>query len=365
MDSDEWTRYLVKKYGMEPVETDPGRPLTMVETTMNGYPAVRVTQPLLRTDTLAVIAEHGLAGQGAWVGFDYTSFFDTRFPDSIGLVVPPTPGEAANARRRIDEYIRGLNGAIDHENGRFPEQVRQIVNSKQTSVRARHSQLDELSAAVGIPIIKRADASTVIPTVVKVRQQIAPLVPPTPKRQDQPVLEREKFNAIVELIDNQCRQFERTPSAFHLLGEEHLRDIMLSSLNAVFEGAAGGELFRGLGKVDIHLQISQGEVFLAELKVWDGPKSLTEVVQQLRERLTWRDAFGVATIFSRNAGFSAVLQSIEATLAKLPGFISGSFRRVAENVFVARFKVPSDDARQVEIHVRAYNLYTARPSGRG
>ena len=33
-------------------------------------------------------------------------------------------------------------------------------------------------------------------------------------------------------------------------------------------------------------------------------------------------------------------------------------------LFVTRFTLPSDASTQVEVHVRAYNLYTARPSGR-
>lgn len=212
--------------------------------------------------------------------------------------------------------------------------------------------------------MKRAGVSTVIPTAVRVRQEVAPIVPPTPKKQERPVLDRNKFDAIIDLIDNQCRQFERTPTVFQTMGEEALRDLLLSSLNAVFEGGAAGEVFQVLGKTDIHLRISQGEVFIAEGKIWDGPASLAQVVAQLRERLTWRDAYGVAIIFSRNAGFNGVLTAIETTLPTLPGVVPGTEKRTAENVFVARFSLPGDGARHVEIHVRAYDLHTARPAGR-
>jgi hypothetical protein len=146
--------------------------------------------------------------------------------------------------------------------------------------------------------------------------------------------------------------------------EEALRDVMLTSLNTVFEGAAGGEQFRVLGKTDIHLRISRGEVFIAELKVWAGPASLAEVVGQLLERLTWRDAYGVVVVFSKNQDFGAVLASIAATLPTLPGVVAPSFRTESANVFVTRFTLPSDASTQVEVHVRAYNLYTARSSGR-
>lgn len=189
-------------------------------------------------------------------------------------------------------------------------------------------------------------------------------MPPASKRQQRPVLESDKFTAILELIDNQCRQFERTPQAFNQLTEEGLRDVLLSSLNAVFEGAAGGETFQGTGKVDIHLRIAQCEVFVAEVKFWDGPASLREVMGQLRDRLTWRDSYGVALVLSRNAAFTDVLKTARGTIQEEEGFVGGSLREWTANHFAARFTLPSDAARQVEIHVLVYNLYVPQPGRR-
>lgn len=131
------------------------------------------------------------------------------------------------------------------------------------------------------------------------------------------------------------------------------------NLNAVFEGAAGGETFQGIGKVDIHLRISQGEVFIAELKFWTGPESMREVIGQLRGRLTWRDSYGVALVLSRNAGFTDVLRAVQETIGIVDGFVGSSLKVRSPNHFVARFTIPSDDARQATIHVLAYNLFVA------
>ncbi|MDP2743781.1 MAG: hypothetical protein Q8P00_01785, partial [Dehalococcoidia bacterium] len=169
----------------------------------------------------------------------------------------------------------------------------------------------------------------------------------------------DKFAAILELLDNSGRQFERTPQSFQQLTEEGLRDIVLGSLNAVFEGAAGGETFQGVGKVDIHLRISQGEVFVAELKFWDGPDSLRMVIGQLLGRLTWRDGYGVAVVLSRNARFTEVLGSVREALPTAAGYGAGTLRERAANHFVARFSIPSDSARMATIHVLVYNLYVA------
>jgi len=40
---------------------------------------------------------------------------------------------------------------------------------------------------------------------------------------------------VIRLIDAQGASFERTPEVFAKLGEEDLRDIILSMLNAIFE----------------------------------------------------------------------------------------------------------------------------------
>lgn len=363
MDTDEWVHYLVAKYGMEPIETDLGA-MKMEETTHNAYSAVLVFVPVAMTDTFEVIAKNGLAGGGAWLGFDYRTFFSESRPGTIGQIAQPDPNHINAAKRRITEYIESLNNAINEENKTFPERIHQIVVAMQESIKAKHKRLDDLSAAVDIPLVKRTDISIVVPTAVRVRKTIAPLVPPTPRAQQRPLLERDKFDAIIELIDNQCRAFERTPAAYKIMTEEMLRDVILSSLNGVFAGAATGEAFQGLGKTDIHLRISQGEVFICELKVWRGPATLAEVVKQLLERLTWRDAYGVAIVISRNADFTGVLRSIENLLPQLPEIRPGSLRELGENAFVTRFSLPSDPLRQVEIHVRAYNIYTSRAAGR-
>jgi hypothetical protein len=204
----------------------------------------------------------------------------------------------------------------------------------------------------------------VIPTAPRVRTKIAPVLPPASKPPTRPILEADKFAAILELLDNGCRQFERTPQAFQQLTEEGLRDVLLSSLNAVFEGAAGGETFQGIGKVDIHLRISQGEVFVAEIKFWDGTESLRTVIGQLRGRLTWRDGYGVALVLSRNAGFTDVLRAVQDNIGSIEGFVQGSLQVRSANQCVARFTIPSDGARRAHIHVLAYNLFVPDPGKR-
>src|SRR5438128_9554015 len=51
-------------------------------------------------------------------------------------------------------------------------------------------------------------------------------------RAQRPLLERGKFKSIVELIDTQCRAFERTPTAYPNLSEEALRALRIPAASA-------------------------------------------------------------------------------------------------------------------------------------
>ena len=103
---------------------------------------------------------------------------------------------------------------------------------------------------------------------------------------------------------------------------------------------------------------------IAEIKFWDGPESLREVIKQLRGRLTWRDSYGVALVLSRNVGFSEVLTAVRETIPIAEGFLAASLQSKTDNHFVARFTIPSDEARHANVHVLAFNLYVAEPGRR-
>src|SRR2546426_13137 len=58
-------------------------------------------------------------------------------------------------------------------------------------------------------------------------------------RAQRPLLERGKFKSIVELIDTQCRAFERTPTAYPNLSEEALRALRIPAAPGTAKATAG------------------------------------------------------------------------------------------------------------------------------
>jgi hypothetical protein len=46
---------------------------------------------------------------------------------------------------------------------------------------------------------------------------------------------------------------------------------------------AGGELFNGDGKTDILVRVDGRNVFIAECKIWNGPKNFNDAIDQLSD----------------------------------------------------------------------------------
>lgn len=63
---------------------------------------------------------------------------------------------------------------------------------------------------------------------------------------------------------------ERSPSMTRTLNVETIRDLLLVSLNANFEGKAGAEMFNGAGKTDILVREGDRNIFIGECKIWRG-----------------------------------------------------------------------------------------------
>jgi hypothetical protein len=91
--------------------------------------------------------------------------------------------------------------------------------------------------------------------------------------------------------------------------------------------------------------------------VWRGPKYLTEAIDQLFSYLTWRDTKTAVIIFNRNKDFSAVLASIQETIAahsnrKRDPTIEGETR------FRYMFGHPNDGNREIIVTIMAFDVPT-------
>ncbi|MER7688638.1 hypothetical protein [Streptomyces sp. NPDC097610] len=78
----------------------------------------------------------------------------------------------------------------------------------------------------------------------------------------------DSYQLAVRLLVGARNQMERLPALVASRPEERLRDILLVSLNAFFEGESTGETLNGKWKTDLLLRIGDRNVMVGECKIW-------------------------------------------------------------------------------------------------
>jgi hypothetical protein len=233
--------------------------------------------------------------------------------------------------RQLDgERVRGQ---IDHELG---EIERWLAWSRQMAEQHNASLLDlalasiqqrkekllqdrQTVAGLGIPVRRRGDPPNVAVPVARRKPTVtSPPAATSAGYEPEPTLSDSDYEEATRVIANSCRQLERSPSTTLHLNEEERRDLLLVALNAQFEGQAGGEVFNGGGKTDILLRVDNRNVFIAECKIWRGPKAFSEAIDQLLGYLVWRDTKSAIVLFIETKSPTDAIGKAAATLAEHP-----------------------------------------------
>jgi hypothetical protein len=170
------------------------------------------------------------------------------------------------------------------------------------------------------------------------------------------VLTQEQLDNIIKVIDVDGRNFENAPETYSQLDEPALRDIIVGHLNHYFPDDATGETFVKLGKADIRLKVFEGEILVAECKYWHGEEEYLLAIGQLFRYLTWRHNYGLVIVFSKNFGFTDVLNKIKEASQKHNSY-QGGFTELANTHFRSIHTFPDDPQKKIEVHILAYNLY--------
>ena len=263
--------------------------------------------------------------------------------------------EVNSKSERLIKTLTDKNSSIISENEAFLRNIKESINNRKNKVLADKEKFNNLTQKIKIPLKQKvAVGATRISVDVK---QFVKLIKPTPKLPEEYILEESILKEILNYVDNQCKTFERTPSSYKNLGEEQLRDIILSALNGIFEGNATGETFVKKGKTDIHLKIEKGEILIFECKNWGGEKIYLDTITQLTGYVTWRQNYGVVVMFCKNKDFSKILSQIPDIIQKHPQYVSG-YRQVSQGHYVSEHSLPEDSGKIIKVHHLIYNIYS-------
>ena len=211
----------------------------------------------------------------------------------------------------IEQYLGWQKTMIEGHNNALPQVAHQAIEQRRSRLLAQSQRVSSL----GIPVRRRDDApqTYVIPTV---RRTAAPTLPPATSSQfePEPTWAMDQYEHALKVVQNMTQVMERSPEAFKSMDEEALRQSFLMQLNGQFEGKATGETFNMGGKTDILLREGDRNVFIAECKIWKGPKGFNEAIDQLLGYTTWRDSKTAILVFNRGVDTSTVLAGIDATV---------------------------------------------------
>ncbi|MDD5396594.1 MAG: hypothetical protein PHW24_00875 [Candidatus Moranbacteria bacterium] len=255
---------------------------------------------------------------------------------------------------RISERINSVNGDITQGNEMLKTQIPKFIEERKRKLSEDKDKIDALIKTINIPLKKKESEA-----VKRVQLDTKPLIKkirPNPSLPEVYELDREKVVDIISIIDNQGRQFEKTPDTYKTIGEEGLRNVLLVSLNTVFEGKATGETFSNKGKTDIYLCIDKGNILVCECKIWGGKELYNETIDQLLGYLTWRQNYGIIITFVKQVNFSKVIEQIPDIVKSHSSYTRGYLQKDTTH-FISHHKLNGDDIKDVEIHHLFYNLY--------
>jgi len=254
---------------------------------------------------------------------------------------------------RVKQIIGWKNNDINKENQSLLSHIKKLIEDKKREIEVNKQKISLLTKKINIPLKKK---ESLLGQRVNIEQRpIVKRIKPSPQLPEEYVLDEDKVNDIIEIIDNQADAFEKTPATFKNLGEEDLRNLICANLNSIFAGNATAETFSKKGKTDIYLNIKKGNILIFECKFWAGKQSYLAAINQLRGYLTWRQNYGVMINFVKIKNFTQVLNQIQSIVEESDSYARG-FNKIRDTRFVSYHNLEDED-KQVKIIHLFYNLY--------
>jgi len=243
---------------------------------------------------------------------------------------------------QIEKWLSWSKDAIDQHNSKVTDVA---------SVEGRRAELlaeRKLQEAIGIPLKRRTDAENYrVPlerNIVRVRTKANNPFEP------EPALDDEDYEDAMRVLESARNALERTPELATTFSEERIRDLLLIFLNAIFAGTAAGEVFNKKGKTDILIRERDRNVFIAECKIWSGPKTIEDALEQLLDRYTtWRDARVSLLLFIRGGNLTAITEKAVHAIAAHKRCLRTAHAGAPGERSDFIFHVADDPAREVKL----------------
>ena len=243
---------------------------------------------------------------------------------------------------------------IDHIEYSFAP-GRGVIRQEITTRKEQLVKQIDVATSLGVPV-RKSDHVPETFRIPEVRHRVMPK-PSVTKGvgKPEPSIEDDIYQAILQVIHDTGKVFERLPSTYADKDEEALRDHLILQLEPHFEGSTTGETFNKSGKTDILIRHEKSNVFVAECQWWDGPRKHIEKIDQLLSYLTWRDSKTAIICFVNRKDFSNVLKQIAETTQQHSCHIQYTGRN-DETWHNFVFHLLGDPDRKIRVAVLAFHL---------
>lgn len=259
-------------------------------------------------------------------------------------------------KNNLDLNVKDLNSDINNSfNNGLEAHIEQVFNRRKNELQKYSQTLTDL----GIPVIKKDDIpqTYAIPSeTIKTKVQITdnPKVTGDKPVLPDPTLSKEIYQDILQTIHDVGKVVERLPSIYSGKDENSLRDLLLLYLEPRYTNA-GGETFNSAGKTDILIRYKNSNVFIAELKFWEGKKQFTQATEQLFGYLTWRDSKAALIVFCKNKDLTSVLEEIKSSIREHTSFVEE--KEILDETWLNYLlSFPGDANKHIELAIQVFHL---------
>jgi hypothetical protein len=251
--------------------------------------------------------------------------------------------------REVERYLGPVREQVEAYNHDLEARARDAVRARRERVRRHYEHLEK----TGLPTRQGAEApATYISDVIVRRpERVPPSLTDTRPMALEPTMGDAAFEDILDAVRRSAASMEASPATYAGMGEEGLRQIIRTALNAgPADGRATAETFNFTGKTDILVPDGLRNIFIAECKIWSGPKGFTEAVDQLFRYAAWRDTKLALIVFIRQSDLTSVVEKGREALALHPQFVETG-RQATETELRATMRWQGDDSRLADLNV--------------
>ncbi len=267
-----------------------------------------------------------------------------------------TPEKKAAIDKRLDRDIASIKTGVSYANKEvegFNKAIKRLALQYLQEKKKKVESFYSVAAMFEVPVEKSEYAITHVP----LKRRCLP-ISHSYNKQEAYCISDSAYVDILATIKHTGSTYERTPASYKLMHEEDLRNTLLASLNAMYLGDATGEAFRNHGKTDICIECENRAAFVAECKMWTGPKEVSEALKQLDGYLTWRDCKTALIYFVERKDFFAVLKSAENAIRENENI--RQLQCVDKNEFKCSMVSQENPGQIIQVRVFLFNLYAGK-----